>query len=67
LNEIQITLNSQVVKFPVDRAFTNDETIELKPGEKPPGIDVKSEEKIKSLFSLFYFITPLILISFVFY
>lgn len=46
LNEIQITLNSQVVKFPVDRAFTNDETIELKPGEKPPGIDVKSEGKL---------------------
>lgn len=43
LKEIQVSANGQVVKFPVDRAFVNDETIELKPNEKPPGIDVKSK------------------------
>ena len=38
-----MTSNGQLVKFPVERAFVNDETIELKPNEKPPGIDVKSK------------------------
>lgn len=42
LKEIQVTANGQLVKFPVERAFVSDEVIELKPNEKPPGIDVKS-------------------------
>lgn len=43
LNEIQVMSSGQLVKFPVERAFINDETIELRPNEKPPGIDVKSK------------------------
>jgi hypothetical protein len=43
LNEIQVKVNDQVVLFPVEKAFTNSEKLELKPNEKPSGIDVKSK------------------------